>query len=277
MEEKNIEMNDAESQNEVLEIPKSKRLQLRINLGVAGFWISLATLICTPVIYILDQVKDYKRTQYTNQPYYEVVKVEPHYILKMESNPFGPTDSIGMTSNGLHEMPVSISVAIKYFLENTGASKARSWFQMFRDTFSGEQVLNEFIQTNNQTEKYVNAPSPFFSHKIVNVRDTFSIVDTMTIESIADSMFAVHGIFIYENDYKQLYYSYYTALFEFNPFDLLTDFDTIRKEPYIKIAKKDLENAVTLVEDNCTPHAYSRKERRRVLNFIRSRGWTPPD
>lgn len=269
----------AESQIDQTVLPEEKkvnRLRMRINLGVAGFLISLLALLSTPVIYILDKNKDYKSTQHAFQPFYNVVKVEPHYILKIESNPFRLIDSSAISADDFQNLGVSIAVAIRYHLKNIGTAKARSWFQMFRDTMSGEQVLNDFIQKNNQTENYIETPPPFFSHNIININDTFSILDTVTIESFADSNFAIHAIFIYENDFEQFYYSYYTALFEFNPFDIVPGFDSIRKEPYLKYTKYDLENAVRLLEDNCTPHAYSKKEKRRVYKFLRSRGWIIP-
>lgn len=113
---------------------RSQRWRIRINLGVAGFCISLATLGVTPILYLIDKNDDYRLNQQAIQPDLLITALDPKYTLILQSNPFASEDSVKMVGDSIFELATAIEIKLKFTIKNIGNAKGRAWFHMFRDS-----------------------------------------------------------------------------------------------------------------------------------------------
>ncbi len=257
------------------EVPKEKSLKKKrfnFDLGVSGFWISLGSVILSIVLYIIDQGKDYKVRQQSFHPNLEVIRTKTQHNLKLPANiKQEMLKAMASNHNSVFDIEgIKLDLDVTFTLKNVGSAKATLLYSLYRDTASGEQVLDHFVLNHTIGQEYEKLPQPFFSKRDINIGDSIELKEVFPINNkIMGDTIAIHAFFIYMNEMNQWYNSYYIGVYKFNGMDMISEYDTIRNEPYFKYARKDFNNAVMMIDSNCTSYSYTRKERNRVKELIK--------
>lgn len=166
----------------------------------------------------------------------------------------------------------SLGIFAKLKLVNVGKARAKIYTFVLHDTSSGDPKLRELLLDKKTREKRLKVvPNlDYFWIKEAKPDDTISFEVSHTVGFMEGDKFTMHFLFLYQNEFKVLFDTYYWARYTYTPAIIGRQYKCINGELYYRdiYNPNELRKCIQFMDHNSSSKIYSREEAADILGFF---------
>ena len=201
----------------------------------------------------------YRDRQLRNRPNFIVEKIEFNHDIRVKITAANIRDSI------LSKIP-DLDLKVTFHLKNEGNAIGNLIGQFYFDTTSISEVASKMIMANKLPSVSRRIEDGLFDSQMINTNNEALVTHTFRIQNYLKGVFIIHAFFLYENDDKQYFSSYYIGKFHTN--DLVIDSNYRNDSIAMAETRSSISKYVQYDTFNLIPGVYTEKEKMKIIDYF---------